>query len=90
MQIKTPLVVGVKAPAIIGFSEAAMHLHVAGCKMIIELTPGPQPMIQLYNLKMKIVSFPITVGEAGCYHEGSIEDFHAGKGFYYYWDTEKC
>lgn len=89
MLIKTPLVVGVKAPAIIGCSEAAMHLKVAGCPMVVELTPGPQPMIQLYDLSLNRVSFPITIGEAGCYHEGSVEDYHAGKGFYYYWDTDK-
>ncbi len=87
MRIKTPLVAGVRTPAIIGHSEAAMHLKVAGCPMIIELTPGPQPMIQLYDLQLNIVSFPITIGEAGCYHEGTPDDFHAGIGFYYYYDT---
>lgn len=58
------------------YSEACIHLRVAGKAMSFRLTTGSYPSVQLYD-DGREYSFPITRGEAGVFDDGQ-------GGFYYY------
>lgn len=71
------------------YSEACMHMRVAGKRMWFVLSKSENPSVQLYHRRTPVsqlepFSFPITTGEAGVYHEGTVEDYRAGRGFYCY------
>jgi len=58
------------------YSEAAMHLGVAGKVMTVKLLETEYPTAQLYRRNGEEKSFPITYSEAGFYQDEG--------GFYYY------
>src|SRR5881409_1776694 len=78
MDINTPLSIrpGETADVLIGYSEAACHLRVAGQVRPVKLFEDG--MAQIHNLDGSILSFPVTAGEAGIYRDAT--------GFYHYTD----
>jgi hypothetical protein len=62
------LEVGKPEQMVIGFSEAAMHLRIAGRQLKACLLESD--MVQIYDLDNRAISFPITAGEAGVYRDG--------------------
>lgn len=62
------------------FSEVCCHMKVAGKEMSFELEPNG--MVQLFDEKGRVFSFPITSGEAGIYNDE--------EGYYYCPDTGKA
>ena len=64
----------------IGYSEAAMHLRVAGKTMLFLLLDRQYPMVQLYDDDGHDYSFPILPGEAGLYSTNADGTWQ----YYYY------
>lgn len=71
-------------------SEVCMHMRIAGKLMWMKMSRSEYPMVQLYQRDRlpdgSLVPFssPITTGEAGVYHNGTVEEYKVGKGFYCY------
>ena len=59
---------GQKHVITVGYSEAAMHLRMAGRTVPVKLSATGRSA-QLYDERGRQVSFPITAGEAGIYHQ---------------------
>jgi hypothetical protein len=79
---KQDIEVGKRYVGIMPHSEVCLHMRIADRPMELELLPSGR-MVQLF-VGNAPYSIPITYGEAGLYHEGSVRDFNAGKGFYHY------
>jgi hypothetical protein len=80
---------GQKCRMFLPSSEVCMHMQVAGKVMTVELvrtTHGNDVYIsaQLYKDNGDFFSSRITYGEAGFYHEGDVEAYRRGEGFYFY------
>jgi hypothetical protein len=60
---------GQAAQITVGYSEAAMHLKVAGKTLPVYLFQSGR-MVQLHNPDGSQLSFPVTPGEAGLYPNG--------------------
>ena len=80
---------GVRYTGYMPHSEACMHMQVAGRRMWFELSKAKHPSVQLYHRpeaggELVPFSSPITVGEAGIFHQGTNEEYFAGEGFYCY------
>jgi hypothetical protein len=51
------------------YSEACMHMKIAGEFLQFQITESQYPMVQLFK-EGRPFSFPVTLGEAGIYRDG--------------------
>lgn len=86
-QVRHAIKPGQRYRGLMPHSEVCMSMKIAGRLMDFELQTSlfRMPDVQLYDITSGAAfSAPILVGEAGVYHEGSVEDYRGGFGFYYY------